>query len=156
MLVRFPCPLCDAPGRIDSARQRDWQCPHCGHRLSLAPADSPQPNSENGSICPICHNEELYKKKGFPHWLGLSILAGACLAFLVFHSLYRPYWAWIILLGSALFDGILYLWVADVVVCYRCGAHISGITPLDSHKPYELVIAERYRQTRLRQQQTRH
>jgi hypothetical protein len=156
MNLRFICPTCEQPGQLDTAQGQEWSCPKCSHSFALHL--SPQDGLAEPSLssCPVCGNEELYKKKGFPHWLGLTILTVACLAFLLFHSWYLPYWAWAILLGSALFDGVLYVCVADVLVCYRCGTHISGVQPADSHKPYELVIAERYRQARIRREQQRH
>lgn len=101
----------------------------------------------------MCGNRELYKKKNFPHWLGLTILTVACVGFLVGHKLYHPYLAWSVLIGSAVFDGLLYLWVGDAVVCYRCGAHHAGFPAVASHKPFELGVAERYRQERLRREQ---
>jgi hypothetical protein len=137
MIVRFACPVCDRPGRIDATAGQTWQCPSCDHRL--------QPYvSEKGdallTACAICGNAEVYKKKGFPHWLGMTILAGACLAFLVLNLIYQQWWGWLILLGSAVIDGLLYLWVADVVVCYRCGAHHTGLPSTDAFSPFELVI----------------
>jgi ribosomal protein L37AE/L43A len=152
MILRFLCPNCEQPGRLDTLESREWPCSKCNHTLSL---NLPGPSETALKECPVCGNEELYKKKGFPHWLGLTILTVACLAFLLFHSWYLPYWAWAILLGSALFDGVLYVCVADVVVCYRCSTHISGVQPTDAYKPYELVIAERYRQARIRREQQR-
>jgi hypothetical protein len=107
----------------------------------------------SGSACLICGNPELYKKKNFPHWLGLSILVVSCLAFMVLELLYHQWWAWAILLGSAVFDGLLYLWVGDVVVCYRCHAHYRGGMPVPALQPHDLGIAERYRQERLRREQ---
>ena len=105
------------------------------------------------SICLVCGNHELYKKKDFPHWLGLSILTFACVGFLVTNALYQQWWTWAILIGSAVFDGLLYLWVGDAVVCYRCNAHYRGVTPLPEHQPFELIIGERYRQERIRREQ---
>jgi hypothetical protein len=103
--------------------------------------------------CLVCGNAELYRKKDFPHWLGLAILTVACLAFLALMGTYHQWAAWAILLGSAAFDGLLYLWVGDVVVCYRCGAHYRGLPPGADPKPFDLGIAERYRQERLRREQ---
>jgi hypothetical protein len=103
--------------------------------------------------CGICGNHELYKKKDFPHWLGLTVLTAACLTFMVASLIYHQWWGWAILIGSALFDGLLYLLVGDVVVCYRCAAEYRGFPPDSAHKPFELGIAERYRQERLRREQ---
>lgn len=94
----------------------------------------------------------MYRKKNFPHWLGLTILTVACAAFLAANAFYKQGWAWAILIGSAVFDGLLYLWVGDAVVCYRCGAQYHGLEPNSSHPPFELTVAERYRQERLRRQ----
>jgi hypothetical protein len=106
-------------------------------------------------VCAICGNAELYKKKDFPHWLGLTVLSVACLASVVTYYFYLPWWTWAILIGSAAFDGLLYLAVRDVIVCYRCGAHYRGVAPNPAYQPFELGIAERYRQERLRREQLR-
>lgn len=82
----------------------------------------------------------------------MTILVGACVASVLTYGWYQVYWTWAILIGSALFDGLLYLWVGDVVVCYRCNAHLRGTRSTEAHKPYELGTAERYRQERLRRE----
>ncbi|HEY1862049.1 MAG TPA: hypothetical protein VGG61_16935 [Gemmataceae bacterium] len=150
MSVQFACPACGRPGRVETTERREWQCPFCDHFLRTAHAASADASLH---VCAICGNTELYKKKGFPHWLGLTILGAACLAFLVLNLLYLQWWAWAALIGSAVFDGLLYLWVPDVVACYRCDAHHSGLESTTDFQPFELVIAERYRQERIRREQ---
>jgi hypothetical protein len=103
--------------------------------------------------CAVCGNAELYKKKDFPHTLGMAVLVGAFIASTVAYAFYDIYVVWAILLGSAAFDGLLYLWVKDVIVCYRCGALHRGVAPNPEHRPFELTIHERYRQERLRKEQ---
>jgi hypothetical protein len=103
--------------------------------------------------CAICGNAELYKKKNFPHGLGMGILVAALAASTVTYLLYLKVLTWAILVGSAAFDGLLYLWVGDAVVCYRCNAHHAGIQAGPAHKPFELTVHERYRQERLRREQ---
>jgi hypothetical protein len=105
--------------------------------------------------CAVCGNHELYRKKDFPHVLGMTILVIACLATVVTHWRYQQWWTWAILIGSAAFDTLLYLFVGDVVVCYRCDAQYRGYPANPEHRPHELVIAERYRQERLRREQLR-
>jgi hypothetical protein len=141
--IRFACPNCERPASLSFPGPSTWQCPACDHALSLH-ADA---------ACPVCGNGELYRKKDFPHWLGLSILTVACVAFLALKAFYHQWWAWVVLIGSAVFDGLLYLCVGDVVVCYRCGAHLRGLPPEPAQPPFDLGIAERYRQERLRREQ---
>jgi hypothetical protein len=126
-----------------------WQCPACDHLLRLD-----GPGGEGGlHHCAVCGNAELYKKKDFPHWLGLTILTTACLASIIPYWLYHQWLTWAILLGSAAFDGLLYLCVGDVVVCYRCGAHHRRYPPGTDPKPFDLGTAERYRQEQIRREQ---
>jgi hypothetical protein len=85
----------------------------------------------------------------------MTILALACLASTLTYWLYHKWWTWAILIGSAAFDGLFYLWVKDVLVCYRCNAHYRGILSGTAHAPFELTIHERYRQERARREQLR-
>jgi hypothetical protein len=105
------------------------------------------------NACALCGEAELYRKKDFPHWLGMLLLVIACLAFLVTNYLYQQWLAWAILLASAVVDGLLYLAVRDVVVCYRCGTQHRGFAPNPAHGSFELSIGERYRQEQLRREQ---
>ncbi len=149
MNVRFACPVCEQSARLELVGLSEWQCPDCDHLVPLSSrGDHPELRT-----CALCGNTELYKKKDFPHGLGLTILTVACLASTIPYWLYHQWLTWTILIGSAVVDGLLYLWVGDVVVCYRCDAHYRGLTPGAEHKPFELGIAERYRQERLRREQ---
>jgi hypothetical protein len=102
--------------------------------------------------CTNCGSAELYRQKDFPQWLGMTLLSGACLVFFVFAIRYQYAIAWSVLLGSAAIDGLIYLIVGDVVVCYRCGMRHRG-WPSRKFHPFELTIAEKYRQERIRREQ---
>jgi hypothetical protein len=145
----FPCPACSAPLRIELPAPPTPPCPACGQVVALTAAD-PGPGLER---CAVCGTHELYKKKDFPHGLGMTILVLAFVASTVTYYLYATWWTWAILLGSALFDGLLYLWVGDVVVCYRCDAHYRAVPPSPRFQPFELGVFEKYRQERIRLQQ---
>ena len=148
MNIRVDCPTCAEPGRLTLPGPAEWPCPRCDHLLRLAPVKDPALPE-----CLVCGNRELYKKKDFPHALGMGILVLACLASTVTYGFYDKWLTWAILIGSAAFDGLLYLWVKDVIVCYRCQAHYRGVAPNPEHQPFELTIHERYRQERLRREQ---
>ena len=147
--VRFPCPSCETPGRLEIPGKTLWQCPACDHYVK---ADE-RVAVDALPVCAVCGNAELYKKKNFPHQLGLAILTIACIVSFVTYLSYQQVLTWLILGGTALFDVFLYLWVGDVVVCYRCEAVHAGFTPSPEHRPFELGIAERYRQVRIRRAQ---
>jgi hypothetical protein len=146
LIVRFNCPVCQHPSQLEATGSGQWLCSRCDHAL----ANPMEPAGDKVVACLICDNTELYKKKDFPHWLGLAILAVACAAFVVAHGLYHPVLAWTILGVSALIDGVLYLAVRDVAVCYRCGAQHRKPGGGSKLEPFELGIAERFRQERIR------
>jgi hypothetical protein len=114
--------------------------------MLTAPGASPE-------ACSLCGNHELYRKKDFPHRLGMTLLTLAFVAATITYSLYLWQATWMILLTTAGFDALLYLWVKDVVVCYRCNAHFRGVPLVERFGPFELGIGERYRQERLRREQ---
>jgi hypothetical protein len=146
--VRFSCPQCDYPNRCDVPPGGQVSCPNCDHIVVLpAEADAAVP------ACLVCGNHELYRKKDFPHGLGMAILVVACIASTITYAYVERLATWAILIGSALFDGLLYLWVKDVLVCYRCNAHYRRFAEPTEHKPFELTIGERYRQERIRREQ---
>ena len=124
------------------------------HSAPLSP-----PGREDGgeglTNCRLCGNHELYIQKDFPHWLGMGILVVACLASVVTYALYYIKTTWIILIGSAVVDGILYLVMGDVTVCYRCRAQYRGFPPNPEHHPFELATGEKYRQEQLRKGERR-
>jgi hypothetical protein len=142
--LRVCCPECEHGFLVGGSGA--FCCPECG-RASCAPFDE---TAATIPECLVCGNRELYKKKDFPHWLGLAILSAACLGSIIPYWLYHQWLTWTVLIGSAVFDGLLYLWVGDVVVCYRCHSEYRCLQSTDDHKAFELGIAERYRQERIR------
>jgi hypothetical protein len=150
--LRFACPACDAPAGLELPGPNPWTCPACGHVIDR-PTD-PLTNDGKLTCCALCGNPDLYRKKDFPQWLGMTLLTAACASFFVLAVIFYQYkWAWLVLLGSAAFDGLLYYAVVgDVVVCYRCGCQHRGV-PSRMFDPFELATGERYRQERLRREQ---
>ena len=117
------------------------------------PLAKPEPVGEKpAAACAACGNWQLYRQKNFPQWLGLSLLAAACGSFFVLQILYQPTIAWAVLIGSAAIDGLLYAFVGDAVVCYRCGARHTGLPKSKGYDPFDLATAEKYRQERLRRE----
>lgn len=150
MNVRFACPMCDLPIKLTLPASQA-SCPHCDHLVALQPVAA----DDSLTCCVVCENADLYRKKDFPHGLGLTILTLACLGSAIPYYLYHQWLTWTILIGTAVFDGLLYLWVGDVVVCYRCNAHYRGVKQCDVARPFDLGTGERYRQEKIRREQLR-
>lgn len=149
MNVRFTCPVCEQPGRLQTPLPAEWVCPKCDQALHLKPENA-EPTL---SACVVCGNAELYRRKDFPQTLGVSILVICCVASTATYFYYQQWWTWGILIGSAVFDCLLYLLVKDVTVCYRCDAHYRNLPPGPHHQHFELTTFERYRQEQMRRKQ---
>ena len=152
MKIRILCPACETAACTLEPGAASWQCPACDHLVAVA---SPTPDPALPA-CAACGCTDLYRKKDFPQTLGMTILLAA-LAGSTISWLYYDWWlTWAILIGSAAFDGILYLLVKDVVVCYRCdGEHRGVLVDPERHTPFELTTYERYRQEKLRKEAVR-
>ncbi len=147
MKVRYSCPGCQTSNLVEPSTE-EWRC-GCGHVKHWIATDSSDKPIKN---CVACGCSQLYRQKNFPQWLGLSLLAIACSAFFILQVMYQPQLAWIILLGSAAVDLVFYLIVGDVIVCYRCHARHYGLPKQKSYDPFELPVAEKYRQERIRRE----
>ena len=147
MNVLFVCPTCEAPARVSLDGPCDWQCSTCDHRQHFDAGDPGLP------ACAVCGNRELYKQKDFPHRFGLLVLVAAFVLSIFTYGWYEKWLTYAILIGTAVFDGALYLWVGDAIVCYRCGAYHKGFAPGPNQHPFEIIVGERYRQERIRRDQ---
>lgn len=77
-------------------------------------------------------------------------MVGAGIVFsTVAYALWHPALSLGILMAFALVDFLLFLFMKDVLVCYRCGARHGGFEPA-SQAAFDLEVGERYRQERLR------
>lgn len=98
------------------------------------------------NACPACGCRELFVRKDFPQKLGLGLVVVAGVAFLLLSASRGTFHLGVwVLVAAALVDGLLYLMVGKVTVCYRCRAEIRGVPLNPEHGPFELAVAEKYR-----------
>jgi hypothetical protein len=98
------------------------------------------------NACPACGCRELFVRKDFPQRLGLGLVVTAGVTFLVLAASRGTFYLGAgVLLAAALIDGVLYLVVPKVTVCYRCRAEVRGKPLNPRHGPFELAVAEKYR-----------
>ena len=125
------CDRCGRFYRVAGAENTPPECPSCG--TSPGTVDSGW-TLEKG--CPLCNCRHLYRRKAFNQLAGLTIIVlGAALAVMV------SYW---FLLAFTLADLLLYRFVPDLGVCYRCGVELASVSGLARLKPFSHPTAEIY------------
>lgn len=125
-------------------------CSACGWR---ARADVSLVSDQGLSECAVCSGHDLFVRKGFPQRLGVLIVVGGFLASCVSWYYYEVLITFAILLGTAVVDALLYVWMGNVLECYRCHAQYRDLPGLGGHRAFQLEVHERYRQLQARQRQ---
>ncbi|HTQ39544.1 MAG TPA: hypothetical protein VMJ32_10975 [Pirellulales bacterium] len=165
MNVTFPCPKCEAANRTEiapdsggssatgSTPAQSLSCTQCGQTWQIPPGAI----DRHGGVhrCLACPSTDLFVRKDFPQQLGVAIvtvgLLGSCVAW-AYSMLYLTF---TILFVTALIDVVLYVFVPNALMCYRCGAMYRGATDVDEHESFNLETHERHRQQKIRLAETR-
>lgn len=86
----------------------------------------------------------MYVQKDFNRSLGMLIVVVGISGSLILFAVTEPLFAVGALVLMALVDGLLYLLVGEVTVCYSCHAIYRGFGPNPEHEPFSLELLERY------------
>ena len=79
----------------------------------------------------------MYVQRDFNQKAGLAIVVlGAILA------PFTPYYS--SLFAAAALDAVLYAFLPEITICYRCQAHFRGFRRHPRHHAFDLHIAEQY------------
>jgi hypothetical protein len=105
--------------------------------------------------CLVCGCDDLWRQKDFPQRVGLAMVALGAVLSTIAWAYHLPATALGILLGFALVDLLLFTFMKDVLVCYRCHARYRDVPFRDDHPRFNLETAERYRQEAARLDQVR-
>lgn len=155
MELTYQCPQCGAVGSVSPIESTlSVTCRSCSTPRAMHPSAFDQGNLRS---CPWCATEDLYLQKDFPQGLGLAIVIVGFAVSTVFWYYEMPIPAYLVLLGSALLDMVLYYRVPDVTICYRCLGQYRGpgSNPGGRFRAFDLAVGERYRQERMRAEQLR-
>ena len=152
MQLTFPCPQCEHTARVEiSDGAERFCCPLCDTELNI-PAGAIQ--DRDVTRCLACPSTDLFVRKDFPQRLGVLLVIIGLIGSTVAWYYYSLWWTYGILFGTVLIDLVLYLFVGDCLMCYRCGAIYRGLKSLEEHKPFNLETHERYRQAAARMEKT--
>lgn len=128
----------------------ELRCPSCDWSRPVA-----QGIMQEGrpAQCVACGNHDLWRQKNFPQALGVAIVAIGAVVSSVFYAYYMMVWAMGTLMLVALLDMLLYIWMPDVLVCYRCRTRHLNINT-EGGADFDHELFEKYRQEAIRLQQS--
>ena len=151
MQLIYSCPSCQKTSVAELSGSGDeYSCMHCSwkHQVAADSFDAGIPTR-----CGVCNCKDLWRQKDFPQGLGLLIVGvGIVLSTIAWYQL-EPVWAIGILMVFAALDLLLYTFMKDMLVCYRCRARHRRTELGEQHPGFNLEVAERYRQQALRMEQ---
>src|SRR4051812_40672409 len=103
-------------------------------------------SDEAQHACPKCGCRDLFVRKDFPQKVGLAIVLIAGIAFIALASSRTHFYLGVfVLLAAAVIDAIIYFFVGQVIVCYRCRTEIRDRAIDPSIGSFDLSTAEKYR-----------
>lgn len=152
MRITFACPACHATATLDGVEDRAaLDCPACAAALPVPPqALERRAGDAAGRLrlarCLVCPSAELFARKDFPQRLGLGIVVVGFAASCVTWGMRLLVPTFAILFATALVDVVLYLFMPECLVCYRCGARYRGDGVSDEAGGFDLETHERHRQ----------
>jgi hypothetical protein len=99
------------------------------------------------SVCPECGCGDLFVRKRFPQKVGLGLVIGAAIAFLILAARRETFYLGVaILIGVVILDLILYPFFGRTTECYRCRRNFPDAAINPEHEGFDLATAEKYRQ----------
>jgi len=152
MRITFACPACHATATLDRVEERSTlECTSCGAALPVpAGALDWRPVGKAGRAtvrrCLVCPSGELFARKDFPQRLGVGIVVVGFAASCVTWGMRLLVPTFAILFATALLDVVLYLFMPECLVCYRCGSRYRGDGVCDEADGFDLETHERHRQ----------
>jgi hypothetical protein len=147
--VRHLCEKCETPiaAKLLELPNGEFKgnCPSCNDEFTLT---FKKQNDQTDSLtnCPKCDGNEFYEQKDFNRNLGMAIIVAGALGMLIMIALgHEAYTAYIFLGAAVVVDWILYQFIANVIVCYKCDSVFKGIKFPEKTGEFSLETHDGYR-----------
>ncbi|MCR9197903.1 MAG: hypothetical protein NXI04_04630 [Planctomycetaceae bacterium] len=154
MQIIFECPVCmKRSSCTPDPAQGPVRCSHCDWSRDEGAGDF---DGDYCHRCRVCGCSDLWRQKDFPPGLGLAMVGcGIILSTIAWYN-HHPELALGVLMAFALVDMLLYTFMADMLVCYRCRARHRRTALNEQHGAFDLEVSERYIQMKKRQDSAEH
>ncbi|HXI85513.1 MAG TPA: hypothetical protein VNL17_15640 [Verrucomicrobiae bacterium] len=143
MKIQFLCPHCKHELEFDDLSQKESPCPLCGETIRLRITERMRQHNMVDR-CACCDCNTVYVQKDFNRTLGVSIFMAGAVLFLLCAWKNRLVEGTLVWAAFVLADGLLYKFLPDVTICYKCYAQYRQVTPNPDNQPFELGLAEKY------------
>jgi DNA-directed RNA polymerase subunit RPC12/RpoP len=129
MQILVKCPKCDAGLPVVATEPAaSITCGRCGREIPLTMSDAVRADTAVDR-CPACAGEDFYLRKDFDPKIGVATVAVAVAISAVFYYYDQDFIAYAVLAAAALLDFVVYRFLKEVTVCYRCHAEFRGSYP---------------------------
>lgn len=129
MQLVVKCPKCDAGLTVSAAEApKAIVCGACQREIPLDFSAKVRAD-EAVDRCPVCSEGDFYIRKDFNPKMGVAAVATAAIISAVFFWYGRDAIAYGVLATAALVDLVIYRFLHEVTVCYRCHSEFRGNYP---------------------------
>lgn len=94
--------------------------------------------------CAMCDCPQVYVQKDFNRTLGVGIFVAGAIAFLICAWFNRLVEGTLVWAAFTVADAMLYKYLADVTICYKCHAQYRQTGKNPEARIFELGLAEKY------------
>ena len=148
MRVNFSCPSCQhSNGVTISEKSENLHCSSCTWTRPL-PADERQ--RTHPQTCLVCGCKDLWRRKNLSQSVGVAVVVLAAILSSIAWYKHEIFWSYGFLMVAAAVDMLLFMFMPDVLVCYRCAAHYLKFNPAGETPQFNLETAEKHRQEKIR------
>ncbi len=143
MKIQFLCPHCKHELQFEDLSQDESPCPLCQEPIRLHITERMRRNNLVDR-CAVCDCSTVYVQKDFNRTLGVSIFVAGAILFLLCAWKNRLVEGTLVWAAFVVADGLLYKFLPDVTICYKCHAQYRDVAPNTDNQPFELGLAEKY------------
>ncbi len=143
MKIQFLCPHCRHELEFEDLSQDESPCPLCQKTIRLRITE-PMRRQNMVDRCAVCDCDTVYVQKDFNRTLGVSIFLAGAVLFLLCAWKNRLVEGTLVWAVFVIADALLYKYLPDVTICYKCYAQYRGVTPNPDNQAFELGLAEKF------------
>ena len=153
MNVTYFCKTCDQVTRVPlTVESTAVSCGRCTAEQAFPTTCFGADEAGNRTLqrCTICGSRELYYRKQFNQRLGIAIIALGSTLSTIAYAYHELVWTFLILFVFAGADLLFYIFMKNLLQCYKCNSEFRGFEDSPEYQPFNLEVHEKFHQQRVR------